>query len=141
MTKNLLRTGLLFLAVVITTSTVAWADGQMRAFIPFNFEVGDEFLPAGEYTIQRVTSINPTVLMVRSEDGDAVAIFHTHGVTAGDTPDDSSLIFKRYGNRYVLSQIWRQGENLGRELRVSRDFEEVARSHEDEPFEVAAYRK
>ncbi len=55
-------------------------------------------------------------------------------VRADDTAEareiqtQSKLVFKRYENRYFLSQVWKAGSSRGRQLLKSHAEEEIARS-------------
>ena len=49
----------------------------------------------------------------------------------------TKVVFHRYGNRYFLSQLWIEGSNLGRELRVGRQEQEVAEQNSSNTMELA----
>jgi hypothetical protein len=93
---------------------------QLIANIPFEFNVGNQTLPAGGYT---VTHVNPAsdrgVLQLRSKDGRAGAMVQMTSVT-GKTQESAKLIFRRYGNHYFFAQAWVDGDNSGLEAPKSR---------------------
>ena len=86
------------------------APRLMRAHIPFAFNVGNKQLPAGEYTL---TVLNPSsdqkVLQVRSTDGRISAIVSTLAAKS-KSPEQSKLVFHRYGNTYFFAQAQVSGE-------------------------------
>ncbi|HEX6729320.1 MAG TPA: hypothetical protein VF074_04885, partial [Pyrinomonadaceae bacterium] len=51
----------------------------------------------------------------------------TMGLTASSPAKESKLIFRRYGNRYFLAEIWTSGESHARQLRKSKEEKAIAR--------------
>ena len=96
--------------MAVSAQAQLFGSQQMRARIPFAFNVGKTSLPAGEYTI---TVLNPNsdqkVLQIRSSDGRISAIVNTTGMKA-NTPDKTKLVFNRYGEKYFFSQVQMAGE-------------------------------
>lgn len=90
-----------------------------RFVVPFEFNVGQKVLPAGEYTV----SGEGQTVRIQSRNGkdNVLALpFRTLGAT--NARSDVKLTFKRYGEHYVLSQVWLP-DGLGRELRKQRNAE------------------
>ena len=103
---------MLFLGVVtITAQAQVFGSKQVRARIPFAFNVGRATLPAGEYTI---TVLNPSsdqkVLQIRSKDRRLSALIHTTDVTSKNA-DDAKLVFNRYGDTYFFAQAQVAGDS------------------------------
>ena len=103
---------MMFMAVVtITAEAQRLGSQQMRARIPFAFNVGKAQLPAGEYT---VAVLNPNsdrkVLRIRSADGTLSALIQTSELNA-NAPERTKLVFNRYGNRYFFAQAQMAGES------------------------------
>lgn len=101
-----------FMAVVtITAEAQVLGSQQVRARIPFAFNVGSTKLPAGEYT---VTVLNPNsdrkVLQIRSADGKLSALIQT-GARNAKTREQAKLVFNRYGDRYFFAQAQMVGES------------------------------
>jgi hypothetical protein len=102
----------MFMAVVtITANAQVFGSKQMRARIPFAFNVGNTTLPAGDYTV-RVLNPNSDrrVLQIRSKDGRMSALIHTTGATSNN-PDDAKLVFHRYGDTYFFAQVQMAGDS------------------------------
>lgn len=80
--------------------TGAGAQQQgLRANIPFNFAVGDTWMPAGEYT---VTSPSSGVLVLKSG-GHLAMIASTRSNDESDS--GSELVFDRYDDQYFLHEV------------------------------------
>jgi hypothetical protein len=79
---------------------------QLIANIPFQFNVGNKNLPAGEYTVLSMSADSSiVVLKIQSRDGKASAMLQTSTVE-GKAQDSARLVFHRYGNRYYFAQAW-----------------------------------
>ena len=90
------------------------------AEIPFEFNVGNKTLPAGEYMVRSVSDTSPIVVLdIQSRNGKAGAMLMMISVQ-GKTPDRAKLMFNRYGNQYFFAQTWLDGETLGLEAPRSR---------------------
>jgi hypothetical protein len=76
-------------------------------------------------------------LTIRSTNGnDSVAVLPAWTIGNGQQATDGRLIFNRYGNQYVLAQIWMAGEGLGRGLRVKVSKSEAARNSRPNRTEI-----
>lgn len=99
------------LASFAAAGTVSAQDHAARATIPFNFNVGNKWVPAGNYTITSNVS-NPHVLFIHSEDSKIALL----SVTQSDERrlDADKLVFTKYGDQYFLHEILcsRCGMNL-----------------------------
>jgi hypothetical protein len=109
-------------AITIVAITLGLAVGIARAQsaepltfrIPFAFAVGDQLLPAGEYTI-RVAAM-PGTLSFRSANGRSNIFIHSLPLYRQTASDKYKLVFHRYGQRYWVSEIWTAGDSTGRIL-------------------------
>ncbi len=112
------------LAVLVCAMAVA-ANAQgngrrMVANVPFQFNVGDKTLPAGEYTIvQTNPSSDLAVLQIRTKDGSQHVLVQM-GSIVRKSADASTLVFHRYGNKYFFAQAWIDGEREGLSAPSSR---------------------
>jgi hypothetical protein len=95
--------------------------------IPFAFVAGNTTLPAGEYRVQKLDG-NSAVLLIRCSDASTAAMVLSNTTQAKKIQTQSKLVFKRYDNRYFLSQVWAEGSIRGRELLKSRAEKEAAQS-------------
>ena len=65
---NRLRFGFLSLGLLLAVSAAQAQEMRVKASIPFDFAVGKQILPAGEYTLVTEGSSNDAVV-IRSDDG------------------------------------------------------------------------
>ena len=103
---------LMFLVVVeITAGAQVFGSKQIRAQIPFAFNVGNKTFPAGEYTV-RVLNPNSDrcVLQIQSKDGRLSTLIHTTGITANERAN-AKMVFKRYGDTYFFAQAQMAGDS------------------------------
>lgn len=124
--QALVVAGVLVLSVVVAAGHAYALETIMKAEIPFEFAVGNQMLPAGEYDVLNLSSGSGGLLLRRS-DGSASAMVFTIPTQANDWQEVSKLVFNRYGDHYFLSQIWTAGEKVGQKLNPSRQEREVAR--------------
>jgi hypothetical protein len=99
---------------------------RMYVDIPFSFVAGGATLPAGAYTVDTSTS---GVIIVRSTEQKASAIISTNPVQSVGIQSTSRLVFHRYGNTYLLSQVWTLGDYNGREAPVKSSERELAKRY------------
>jgi hypothetical protein len=112
---------MLFVALSLVISSAssfgsAQIEGVIRVNVPFTFYVGNSELPAGEYTIRRVLAANPDVLEIRSADSKTAVLVLGRPNQSTSTPSKTQLIFKKYGDVPILSQIFQAGSATGVEL-------------------------
>lgn len=109
---SLTITILMFVAAMATPAQArVFGSHQVKARIPFSFNVGKTNLPAGEYT---VTVLNPAsdrkILQIRSIDGRRSALVHTTGMNTNNS-EKAKLVFNRYGDRYFFAQAQMAGDS------------------------------
>lgn len=107
------------LALVVSLPASAQIRATLKADIPFEFVAADKTLPAGEYTLQLGTP-NPRVVEILSDNHSAQLFALASSADSGKTPDHTSLIFHKYGDRYFLAQIWTVGQRTGLQLPASK---------------------
>lgn len=120
--------------VLIVMTIVAFALSlnaeplPMRAYIPFAFLAGNETLPAGEYIV-RVDEYN-RVLMQSRDAARATGVPILASVYQPMSKADMGrLEFARYGDTYVLRNVWHSGSTQGNQVVISRKVKELARNH------------
>ena len=115
---------LIFAAFVPTPSH---AQQAALANIPFDFQVGNKTMPAGQYKVQRALSGNDAVDLLQRTDSSA-SVFTSTGPADGTVNNaDPKLVFHCYVNECFLSQIWLPNAQ-GRLLLPSRREREVSRA-------------
>lgn len=88
---------------LLTLASVATCTGaiaqQLKANIPFDFTVGNTWMPAGEYTI---TEPIRQVLQVRGG-GHVASIVSAE--SHNESNSGSQLVFDKYGDQYFLHEV------------------------------------
>ena len=98
---------------------------DLKANIPFRFQVGQVEMPSGEY---RVSHRNG-VLTVRKTDGHPSAVMAlTMAQDLSNPPASGALIFNRYGNQYFLSSARSPYSTEAQNLPKTRIEKEYARA-------------
>jgi hypothetical protein len=119
----------IFLAFAVA-SVNAQAPSKMEVNIPFEFSAGKTTLPAGIYSIKRMSGNNVTL---RSEDGKSSVTLNAPVTDSSSDPNAvERIVFERYGNQYALSQIWLTADS-GRQIWTNK------KSAKPERIEIALY--
>lgn len=80
------------------------APNKVGVDIPFEFSAGKTTLPAGVYSIKRMSG---ELVSLRSEDGKSAVILHAPVTHSSNDPNAiERLVFSKQGEEYFLSQIW-----------------------------------
>jgi hypothetical protein len=129
--KNILRSVALAGLVVVGSSVGVLAQQAERVVkfeAPFAFEVENNKLPAGEYTVL----VQAGWLQIQGKDGKAAAHALTMPVVSrGEkTVATSHVVFHNYQGRYFLAEIWASGQEKGRELLETREEQQLAKKQE-----------
>ncbi len=126
MKKNLLAIALAL--PLLMTAAASAQTVHVRVMVPFNFIAAGTTLPAGQYDIQTIGSVEK-VLAIRNLNSSAGILVLSNSSESSNPSSNSKLVFHRYGNRYFLSQLWVRGYSSGfqvtpasRETEVALDF-------------------
>ena len=85
-------------------SVHAQAPSKVEVNIPFEFSAGKTTLPAGVYSIKRMSGDNVTL---RSEDGKSSVILNAPVTENSSNPNAvERIVFEKYGDKHALTQIW-----------------------------------
>lgn len=95
---------------------------RIKANIPFDFSARATKLTAGEYSVETTAS---HLVLLRGPEGDM--FIQTIGVESRSTSGQARLVFNKYGEKYFLSQIWRDGDTRGLEVPQSKAERELAK--------------
>ena len=131
MKKQLLKgfTMITLVVVVSLATAVVSAKAQSSsklvvADIPFSFVVAGETMPAGEY---RVTQGLGNGLIIQSADSTHSAMRLTNTIQPESDHNQAKLVFRRYGERYFLSEVWNGFDESGRQLLRSKEEKAIER--------------
>jgi hypothetical protein len=117
-----LHAGCLCLAVSLT-SAFAQSSQMLTVDLPFAFQVNNQQFPAGKYHVK--AEGGHAAVLVQGIDNKRAAFSISDHIQRGKAREVPSLVFKRYDDRYFLSQIWMPGTS-GRGLPTSRTERELA---------------
>ena len=135
---NRLRSAFLGLGLLLAVSAAQAQETRVKANIPFDFVVGNQILPAGEYLVASEGSTNQTIV-IRSDDSKTAILSLTNSCSSSKPSDMSKLVFHRLANRYFLSQVWVEGNSSGWQLPHSKAEIEMAKNNDkSEQFVLAA---
>ena len=124
---RLLAAGLFFLGGVISTHA---QTGEVRVKVPFEFEIADKHLPAGEYV---VTSDHDQVWL-RVYRGNTVAVVQSNRAVH-DGGRTGKVVFNCYEKLCFLSQLWLPDADRGRVILASNSEKQAAKR--GEPTQLA----
>jgi hypothetical protein len=115
--KSVTHRIMLFTAVA-TVSGAALAHAQVidpvEFTTPFAFTVGNTTMPAGSYEIRRDID-NGTVYRIESQKSKQHigTLFEVENTSMNKAPAKSEVVFKHYGQGYVLKSVWEEGSSEG----------------------------
>lgn len=103
--KKQIMSGLLGLALtaVMAASVFAQAGRRVRVHVPFDFVVAGKQMPAGDYSVRRVSKDSENALLIQSEDGRSAATVFTNAGSRG--ADRAELSFRQHGESYFLAAV------------------------------------
>jgi hypothetical protein len=143
-TKSLMTFGLCAAALVFAAATDASAQSPVKltADIPFDFQVGDELLPAGRYEVRRGGRDSNALLVVRRAGGGETAARLTTAVARREAARVTKLVFRRYEGHNYLAEVWTAGDEehrafkeSGRERSLRRELARAAERTGAKPVE------
>jgi hypothetical protein len=103
-TKTYRIVAILGILLTFAIAGQAQAPSRVEVNIPFEFSAGKTTLPAGTYSIKRMSGNTVTL---RSKDGHSSVILNAPVTNNSSDPNASErIVFEKYGDQYALSQIW-----------------------------------
>jgi hypothetical protein len=134
MKNRAIGVSILSVLFLLAAATPGQAQQPLRVKIPFAFVADKVALPAGEYLVQPARDGSPALLVQRIDSrAGSAAIVMTNPAQASDWKSKSCLVFRAYGERYFLSEMWTAGSGSGRQFHTSPIEKELAKnqtSHE-----------
>jgi hypothetical protein len=109
--KLISKIGLVSLLSVLPLA--AQVGNGVKFTAPFPFYVGDTKMPSGSYSLTQPDDLNFQVAIIRSEDGKHDAAFGVNPTEDPKTPNQSKIVFERYGDHLYLNKVIVQGYETG----------------------------
>lgn len=95
-----------------------------RISVPFEFQVGNSILPAGDYSL---TQFAGQALVLENARGLGSAVAVTDATGGAGEARQPHLTFHKYGQKYFLAEAWLRYSNAGRVVHMSSAEIETAR--------------
>jgi len=125
--------------LVLATGASAITAARIRAYVPFDFHVGEELLPAGNYIFEM------RAIGFGSSSSSAVAIYRPNGTIVTSIPtmpigwdyrhmSDCHLHFTRLTGNYFLAKV--EAPESGAALRMSKAEKELRAQNMDKQERV-----
>ena len=89
--------------------TKAQSSYSIRAEVPFDFIVGSKTLPAGKITARKMSSSEAGPMEISNLKNGQMALRLGQRMSGTDASEIGKLVFRKYGNRYYLAQVWIPG--------------------------------
>ena len=131
--KRQMVQGLTMLTLIVTVAlgtAVVSGQGQstvrVKAQIPFEFAVGDQALPAGEYSV-RAGGNSGEVLMIQNAEASISTLRLANSIEPKRNKTEARLVFHRYGQNYFLREVWEGGDRTGHRLLESKQERAIKR--------------
>ena len=82
-------------------------------------------MPAGDYVVHRVTEFTYSLNATSGTAVQYISVYHDYAMS---TPEQSNLVFRKYGGRYFLSNLWFGGSRDGIRVRMGSAEKELIAS-------------
>ncbi len=111
--SNRILTSLLLVVVWAAGTAYAQAPAVIKVNIPFQFSVGDQSFPPGDYSL-----VQPMqhFVVLRDTRGRTIASTFTEGVEAQAASAVSKLRFYTAGGQNALLEVWQQDNSTGQRM-------------------------
>src|SRR5215469_15726727 len=99
---------MLFILPALAAAQMKQTD-RIAVKVPFSFVVGNTTLPSGEIILQRA-DLSGRVLTIRNVDA-KLSVFASASGEKASARTGEYLVFRKYGNRYVLKSLKLEGSD------------------------------
>ena len=117
------------LAMLAVVSVHADPGSEVRADIPFDFIVGNTAYPTGSYAVQYTNPQGVFVVHIGEDESRRTLLWSNTAPAKSGEDNSPRFIFNRYGDQYLLTQVWAGGDSGGRELPKFHRERELAKEH------------
>jgi hypothetical protein len=104
------------------------------ADVPFDFTVGNQAFPSGQYVVQ--VDFEKQVVVIRNDDR-KVRIFLSKNDERRQASPKTQLVFHHIGDHFFLNAVWIEGTTAGERLMPGNLETEMAR-HQTSPAQTIA---
>lgn len=128
MKRNTAKTLSLFAILALATTAGYAQQITVLAKVPFEFTVGKQTLPAGEYIIQRLT---PSALIVSNRNNRFSTVLLPESLSSSLEGSNPKLKFERTNGQSALSEIW--ADSTGYKVQIPKRTFTVAQNPAENP--------
>lgn len=114
-----LRSAIFALGLLLVVSGAHAQSIHVSGKVPFDFVVGKQTLPAGQYSVQSLER-SPDALNIRNTDENISSLTLTYHAEKLNPSNKTVLVFHRFGEQYFLAEIWVEGSSRGIEIPRSK---------------------
>jgi hypothetical protein len=132
---------LFFALTICPAKTNAQVIGDLEANIPFQFYVGNEKLPGGDYRIHVLDNSDLSVMEISRIDGTGSTVFQVQAAENSNEPAQNELIFNKYGNRYFLAKLFDEGNPVGSQVPATSYEKKISQGNVQAQEHVAAHHR
>ena len=122
--------------VVALAAPLAAQTLRVTANVPFEFVVGGQSMPAGEYSIASAGPSTTSAIRVSNGSTGVLSLAMNSSVAPQEQTGQALLIFHRYGDQYFLSRIVDGVRSTVLELPTSRTEKELSKTASLQKFET-----
>jgi hypothetical protein len=135
--KNTICTFAMMIGVsALATSGLMAQQLNEKGTIPFDFQVAGKTVPAGTYAVYReTTGSGAPMIWIRSLETRLTLYTPVASAKAGSA-GQPKLVFRKYGDRYFLAEVWFAEESVGHVYPVSKPEKELATAMNNKTPEV-----
>ncbi len=127
-------TSLLLVVVWIGTVQAQSTPWVIKVKIPFEFNVGEQTFPAGDYSL---TQPLQHLLVLRDARGQTIASVFTGGIDSLAPVASTKLKFDSFGGRHTLTEVWQQQKTTGERIYPAKQRTTFAKRRSAEARETA----
>ena len=117
MKKHLFALAFGLTAVMGSSLLVASDNLAETGTVPFDFQVGNTRMPAGDYSAS-LTSTHGAIHLRNQATLSTIIV--SAGANMGGNRSEAKLVFHKYGERYILAEVWFAEEQFGHKLPTAK---------------------
>lgn len=117
--------------VVLSCSAMAqgYVQDRLTVDVPFSFDIGHHSFTPGTYTVQRASQSVGVYFIRNNETNDTQTISGTSDKDAPMKVTYPRLVFRKYGGRFYLAEVWTSGLRNGSELGLPNGLIEIGQAN------------
>jgi hypothetical protein len=123
-----LRSAIVAMGLLLAVSGAYAQSINVGSNVPFDFVVGKQVLPAGQYSLQSIEQA-PDALTIRNREARVSGLTMTHRCEKLNPAAKTVLVFHRLGDQYFLSEVWVAGSSRGITIPQSPLEIQMAKNH------------